>query len=199
MTAPGARPPVLLVATLIGFAAFLGVLVVQSVAPKRVQVFAPAARDATVPAPVAGAIDTVTLDARDEDRWRFFDLDRGMPQLSPDTAGWDLAVRRFRIIVAGDGVADLGATPFDSVAAAPSEGFVRTDFARDTGNAALAHWYRYSFLSHVLRPGGHVYVTHTDAGRYAKIEILSYYCPGPDAGCLTFRYGLSGAGARSFR
>jgi hypothetical protein len=131
----------------------------------------------------------MTLDARDPDAWRFVDLDRRIPLAPPDTAGWDVAVRRFRVIVSR-GVADLGPAPFASVADAPRDGYVPTRFGADTTNPAIGHWYRYGFLSHLLRAGGRVYVVRTDAGSYVKLEILSYYCPGPAAGCLTFRYAV---------
>ena len=55
-------------------------------------------------------------------------------------------------------------------------------------NDALRRWYRYGFFSHLLTPAGNVYAIRTADLRYAKLEILSYYCPGPVAGCLTFRY-----------
>jgi hypothetical protein len=44
-----------------------------------------------------------------------------------------------------------------------------------------------------------VYAIRTADGRYAKLEIVSYYCPGAVSGCLTFRYAYQGSGARAFR
>ena len=38
--------------------------------------------------------------------------------------------------------------------------------------------------------GPFTYVIHTRDGRYVKLELLSYYCPGPEPGCLTFRYAI---------
>jgi hypothetical protein len=37
----------------------------------------------------------------------------------------------------------------------------------------------------------------TTDGRYAKLEILGYYCPGGQPGCLTFRYVFQGDGSPS--
>jgi hypothetical protein len=34
---------------------------------------------------------------------------------------------------------------------------------------------------------GHVYVLRTSDGAYVKMQIVSYYCPGPTAGCMTVR------------
>jgi hypothetical protein len=40
-----------------------------------------------------------------------------------------------------------------------------------------------------------VWAVRAAAGRYAKIEIVGYYCPGPRPGCLTFRYVYQGNGS----
>jgi hypothetical protein len=139
-----------------------------------------------------GSVDTVTFDARSGEEWRFFDLDRGTLLVPPDTAGWDLAARRFRVIGATVAI-DLGKVGFADARRVPEGAWVATDWGRDTVNAALDRWYRYGFLSHLLRPKGHVYAVRTSDGGWAKLEFLSYYCPGPEAGCVTVRYaGLNG-------
>jgi hypothetical protein len=63
-------------------------------------------------------------------------------------------------------------------------------------NGALERWYEYSWMSHRLKPNGHVYAVRTADGKYAKIEILSYYCVDGSPGCLTFRYVYAGDGGR---
>ena len=131
--------------------------------------------------------DTLTIDAGDEHRWRFVDLDRGAIVEPPDTAGWDLALRRFHLIPSGE-IANLGVVPFDSIGVAPETGYIRSQFSRDTSNAATDRWYTYSYFSHLLAPKPEVYVVRTRDGRYAKLQLLSYYCPGPTPGCVTFRY-----------
>jgi hypothetical protein len=45
-----------------------------------------------------------------------------------------------------------------------------------------------------VKPSPRVYALRTADGRYAKLEILSYYCPGAMPGCVTFRYVYQGAG-----
>ncbi|MEX2151810.1 MAG: hypothetical protein WD825_00630, partial [Gemmatimonadaceae bacterium] len=55
-------------------------------------------------------------------------------------------------------------------------------------NAAIGRWYRYSMLSHLLEPNGHLFAVRTGDGRDYKVQVLSYYCRGLDAGCLTVRY-----------
>ncbi len=130
--------------------------------------------------------DTVTIDAGDEHAWRFFHFDRGV-LAPPDTTGWDLAIRRFRIVPSG-GIVNVGALPFADVSRAPDSGYVATRFGRDTLNPAIYHWYAYSYVSHLLSPKGDVYVVRRRDGRYAKLQILSYYCPGPTPGCVTIHY-----------
>ncbi len=71
---------------------------------------------------------------------------------------------------------------------APEDRFVGNITASDTVSTATKRWYRYNVLSLLLEPRGHVYVVRTSERRYAKFEILSYYCPGLVAGCMTIRY-----------
>lgn len=144
-----------------------------------------------------------TVDASDPERWIFFDFSRGTILGAPDAVGWDLAFRRFEILVNGGegfegsgGALDLGAVAFDSVGTVPADGYVETVALRDSANAALADWYDYGFASHLLLPKARVYALRTADGRYAKMEILSYYCPGALPGCLTFRYVYQGSGSR---
>lgn len=176
------RLPLPLVILAVLFGAAMLWLVGASLVPPGVLTFEP--RSAPQRDPLA--VDTATIDARDADLWRYFAFGRG-PLIPPDTAGWDLAVRRFRVIAAG-AAARLDTIAFDALAHAPRDGFVATTFDRDTLNRALARWYRYSLFSHLLHPKRLVYVLRSGAGRYAKLEFLSYYCHGPEPGCVTLRY-----------
>jgi hypothetical protein len=176
-----------------GFTLFLGLmgyLVASSTARRTTPVHAPTPLARVRPAVPPGGADTLTIDARDERAWRFVDLARGAQLLAPDTAGWDLAVRRYYIIAGGGGaIADLGAVGFDAVTRAPSAGYVANTVGRsDTSNAAVRRWYDYGFTSHLLEPKPRVYVVRTADGAYAKVQILGYYCPGLQGGCLTLRY-----------
>ncbi|HYU43820.1 MAG TPA: hypothetical protein VEQ84_16870 [Vicinamibacteria bacterium] len=56
------------------------------------------------------AATTLALDARDQNAWRYVDLDAGVALAPGDSTGWDLAMRRFRIRWAL-AVADLGRKP----------------------------------------------------------------------------------------
>lgn len=194
MRRPAVPLPLIVVPVL--FAAVLVFVVVSALVPHRVATFnRPTSPHPHVP---GSTVDTVTIAAGDPDRWQFFSFTRGLLTV-PDTAGWDLAVRRFHVIVAGGGEAiRLDAVPFDTLAMAPAGGYVATSFTGDTANPAFARWYRYSMFSHLLNPAPAVYVVHGRDDRYTKIELLSYYCPGPEPGCLTLRYVSSPPGSRFF-
>lgn len=146
-----------------------------------------------------------TIDATHERAWRYFDFSRGSRIDDPDPLGWDLAFRRNRIIVNGGdgfpgqgGVIDLGELPFDRVEAAPARGYQGTIAGRDSVQPALEAWYDYGFTSHVLEPRPRVYAIRTAEGRYAKLQVVSYYCPGARGGCVTFRYVYQGDGSPAF-
>ncbi|MBI1967525.1 MAG: HmuY family protein [Gemmatimonadetes bacterium] len=189
------RLPLPLTIIAILFAVVMAFLVVTALVPRRVPTYAlpPAPRSP----PAALVEDTVTIDARDPGQWRFFDFARG-PLTPPDTAGWDLAVRRFHVIVAGEALR-LDTVTFEALREAPPDGYAPTAFTRDTSNPAITRWYRYSMFSHLLRPKPLTYAIHSRDGRYAKLEFLSYYCPGPEPGCVTFRYVVGEPGSRMLR
>ncbi|MFN2399963.1 MAG: HmuY family protein [Gemmatimonadaceae bacterium] len=189
------RSPVLLWGT---FAVFLGAmsyLIASSVSRKSVASFTVS----PVPRVVSRlandrAADTVTVDASDARAWRYFDFKRASVVFPPDTSGWDLAIRRYNIISSGE-IADVGRVTFERVIWAPESGYHSTEMAQDTANVAIRRWYRYGMLTHLLESAGNVYVVRSRErpARYVKIQVMSYYCPGPNAGCVTFRYaGIPG-------
>ena len=159
------------------------------------------------PAEAGGALVgpvTYTVDASATGAWSFFDFSRGSVVTDPGPLGWDLAFRRFHIIVNGGpgffgsgGIARLGETDFGAVSELPDTAYVETTVRRDSANAATARWYSYGWTSHLLTPHPSVYAVRTADGRYAKLQLLGYYCPGAQPGCLTFRYVYQGAGGRS--
>lgn len=179
------RLPIPLVAGFAGFVVLLGLLVASSLIRRDAVAFPP--REAVALVDHRSGPDTLTVDASDSDRWRFVDLDQGRAVSPPDTAGWDLAIRRFHVIAA-EAIADVGAGAFPTLAEPPASGYAANIRGSDTTNPAIRHWYSYRFLSHLLVPNGHDYVVKTREGRFAKLELISYYCPGLRAGCLTFRY-----------
>jgi hypothetical protein len=144
----------------------------------------------------------VTLDA--SAGWVYFSFATASDVAPAGPRDWDIAFRRFHVMVnggtgfAGQGaVADLGAVDLHAVAAAPATGWV--DRARrDSTNEAIARWYDYGFTSHLLTPRPRVYAVRTADGRYALLRFLSYYCEGGHPGCITFEYVYRGDGTRHF-
>ncbi len=199
--APGPRwlVPGLAVATLAGLAI---ALVVATVRQPALPSYAPtpaAPRD--VGPHLVGPV-LYTVDATDPDAWRYFSFRLGAVVENPAPGDWDLAFRRHQIIANGGrgfqgqgGILDLGPVAFDEVQSVPTTGYQATERTPDPRNAAIEGWYRYGFFSHVLTPRPHVWAVRTADGRYAKMEILGYYCPGRRAGCLTFRYVYQGDGS----
>jgi len=86
--------------------------------------------------------------------------------------------------------------PFDSVGELPADGYLTNATAPDTVNPAVGKWYEYSMLSHLLTSKHHVYGVQTARGRYAKVELLAYYCKDAGTACVTFRYAYQGNGSR---
>ena len=145
---------------------------------------------------LAGPV-TYTLDASAGDVWRRFSFTR--TAVVDSATPWDIAFRRNHIIAApGAGIADLGTVSFDSVREVPADGYIPTQLGggRDPVNAGVGKWYGYSMLSHLLTPKGHVYAVRSADGRYAKLEVLAYYCRVVGAACYTFRYAFQGDGSR---
>jgi len=188
--------PIALIAGFGLFLAVIGYAIYSAFARPEVVAFDVSPISAHPPADTL-VVDTLTVDARDASQWIFVNLARRSVVVPPDTTGWTLALRRFDIIPAG-AAADLGPVDFDSVLAIPTDSLIPTRFARDTVSPSLDRWYQYSFTTHVMNPNGHVYGIETRDRRYAKLEILSYYCPGVVAGCVTFRYAYQPSGAASF-
>jgi hypothetical protein len=155
----------------------------------------------TVPAPtvvgdsLVGPLD-YTVDASAGERWIKFDF--GTNTVVDSTASdWDLGFHRNHVI-AGPGAAilDLGPVAFDSVIEAPVEGYRRNSAAQWESNPAVGKWYNYSFVSHLLTSKDHVYAVRTGDGRFAKVQLLNYYCKGVGTACITFRYAYQGKGPR---
>jgi hypothetical protein len=170
------------------------VLVALTLRQPDVPVYTPtAAAPSDVGRRLAGPV-LYTIDASESDAWRYFSFRLGSV-VADEGRGWDLAFRRYAIITGqGGGALDLGERRFDEVRSVPADGYVATERAGDPRNPAIASWYRYGFFSHVLTPKGHVWAVRTADGRYAKLEMVGYYCPGSRPGCPTFRYVYQGDG-----
>ena len=152
----------------------------------------------TVPAPSDAGRALVgpvlyTVDATAPDAWRHFSFRLG--SIVDGGGDWDLAFRRYAVIAGRGGVLDLGEVRFDDVRVVPDRGYQLNEGHGEPRNPAIAGWYRYGFFSHVLSPKPHVWAVRTGDGRYAKIEMVGYYCAGGHPGCPTFRYVYQGDGS----
>ncbi len=181
-----ARPPMTLVAGFGAFVLALAFIVASSLLPRQAPEFPPSGPARVRAAGWERGGDTLTVDASEDTRWRYVSLTAGRTLAGGDTAEWEIAVRRFRVRVAG-GAADRGLTSFLGVADVPEGAYVGAA-PNEFANGALAHWYRYNFLTHLLAPNGHVYLLRTRGGKRWKLQIIGYYCPGLRAGCVTIRY-----------
>lgn len=187
----GSRAPIL-AATVVG--AISVTLVALTLRQPDVATYAPTSiAGAPAAGEARGLVGPVvfTVDARAADAWREFSFRRG----SVVDTGGDLWFKRYAIVAGpGAGIRDLGETSFDAVPSVPADGYQANEGAAEPRNPAIAAWYRYGFFTHVLTPRPHVWAVRTADGRYAKLELLGYYCPGPQPGCVTFRYAYQGDG-----
>ena len=188
------RPPILVLVLAGAFLLLVASLVIGSFTTPDLP---PYTVTASAPVTVGDSLvgpSTYTLDASAGEAWRRFQFARNAVT---DSGPWDIAFRRHHVIAApGAGIVDLGVVPFDSVGEAPAAGYTATVFAGDTVNPAVGKWYAYSMLSHLLTPKGHVYAVRTADGRFAKLELLAYYCREVGAACYTIRYAFQGDGSR---
>jgi hypothetical protein len=188
------RPPILVLVLAGAFVLLVAALVIGSLTKPELPPYA-----LTVPTPITVGDTlvgptTYTLDASSTDEWHRFAFDRAAVV---DSGAWDIAFRRFHVVTApGGGIVDLGAVAFDSVAELPTVGYLPNATVGDTINPAVGKWYQYSMLSHLLTSKHHVYGVHTARGKYAKLELLAYYCREVGTACLTFRYSYQGDGSR---
>ncbi len=194
MTGGGARPPLLVVVMGGSFALLVAALLIGSFTQPEFPPYAPTEPHPTTVGDSLLGPTIYTVDAHDTERWRRFDFGRNA---AVESGPWDIAFRRFHLITAaGGGIVDLGPVPFDAVRELPDTGYRANAPGRDSTNPGVGKWYAYSMLSHLLTSKHHVYGVRTAAGRYAKLELLAYYCKAAGTACVTFRYAYQGDGTR---
>lgn len=190
--------PVLIIGAIVVLAAVLVAFTLRRPAVMTYAPTPPVARD--VGRALVGPV-LYTVDATDPERWRHFSFRLGAVVDEASGIAWDLAFRRYQVIANGGkgfagqgGIVDLGATRFDAVTTVPAAGYQPNEGSPDPRNPAISSWYSYGFFSHLLTPKPHVWAVRTADGRYAKLEMVGYYCPGGQPGCVTFRYVFQGDG-----
>lgn len=189
------RPPIMVMVLAAAFLLLVAALVMGSLQSPELPPYSP-----NRPAPVAVGDSLVgpalyTVDASGNDAWQRFDF--GVNSLVTAGDRWDVGLHRNHLIAGpGGAMLDLGTVPFDSVLEVPAEGYRPNGTGSWESNPAVGKWYEYSFISHLLTSRAHVYAVRTADGRYAKLELLNYYCVGVGAACITFRYAYQGDGSR---
>jgi len=179
--------------------------------------------DASTVTPVAAkTASNVNADpAATGNHYAFFSLERNEAVATGDsaTSKWDIAFRSTTIIINGgtSGPGQGGAfvqtgTTFDEYAKVQADSIFRLDniaatpaFAIPTGSGN--GWYNYNTTTNVITPiPGRVLVVRTATGKYAKLEITSYYKDAPatpDANSVAryyhFRFGYQADGSKNFK
>lgn len=125
----------------------------------------------------------------------YYSLSQG--RVTDSVSQWDISVRGTNITVNGE--VQVVTAVFDSLNTAPTSGYGST----------VGTWYDYAGApSHLITPkNGNVIVIKTRDGKYAKLQILSYYKNNPPtpngltdtARFYTFRYFLQADGTTSLK
>jgi hypothetical protein len=152
-------------------------------------------------------------------KYKFFSFATGQTVANTDsaTANWDIGFRGTSILInsgtSGPGTASAQVVEgiFDELSTAPDAGYLQDNkntpaYAIPTGSGN--GWYSYNGATQIISPiAGRVIVVRTTDGKYAKLEILSYYEDAPAepnamsdmARYYTFRYIYQPDGSKSFK
>jgi hypothetical protein len=137
--------------------------------------------------------------------YTFYSLAEGkeIAYTDSNSTKWDVGFRGTTILVnggtsgPGQGGAQVYSGLFADLATAPTTGYAvdaASGFAISTGSGK--GWYTYDAATHLVSPiAGKVIVLRTATGKYAKLEVQSYYKDAPatpsattPSGYYTFRY-----------
>jgi HmuY protein len=142
-------------------------------------------------------------------KFTFFSFKTGAIVSNTDSAStkWDIGFRSTVIILNGGtsgpgvGGAIVQTAIFSEVLVSPETGFLQDDKTNSASPYAIPKgsgkgWYNYDGATNVISPiAGRVILVKTAEGKYAKVEILSYYRDAPAAPTsssvdrnYTFRY-----------
>ncbi len=153
-------------------------------------------------------------------KFTFFSFKTGAIVANADsaTSTWDLGFNGTTIIVnntsSGPGTAGVQVVSgiFDELATAPETGYKTDDRTTVPVSYAIPKgsdngWYHYDGATNVITPiAGKIIVVKTSEGKYAKMEILSYYKDAPTTPnssnpdrYYTFRYVYQSGTGTSFK
>lgn len=175
------------------------------------------------------AADTVTglgLDGRPQSALTttYYSLvdNKAIPSTDAASTKWDIAFSSTKILINGGtsgpaiGGAFVHIGSFDTFTSIPADSIFKTDNANAASYAiplgSGKAWYTYDGLTTLVSPiAGRVLVIRTATGKYAKIEIISYYKGGvtlPSTASVndklfkqryyTFRYAYQPNGSKTF-
>ncbi len=169
--------------------------------------------DNTTPKPAIVSTTAVNIDADAAGRGSFtlYSLadNKVIPNSDSATVKWDIGFRATTVIVNG-GVSGPGNTQaqvitgvYNDLVTAPETGYT-TDAATAK---VISGWYSYNMDTHIISPvAGKFIVLKTTGGKYAKLEITSYYkdAPVPPTAASAsryyhFRYVYQPDGSRNFK
>lgn len=142
---------------------------------------------------------TTVVDATSSAEWVGVDLDTRTEVDAARDAAWELSVQRFHVRTRGGpngtggvAVAVLDDTDFDTLRAAPTEGYQQDRGEDSKGTVFEAEgggWYDYEPSTHKLNPkAGRVYVVRGDQGRYFKLRVTNYYDAAGTSGWMSLRW-----------
>lgn len=155
--------------------------------------------------------------ASDPNQPVYYSLERNevVPESEANTSKWDIAFARTTILInsgtsgPGQGSAQVLIGIFEEIETAPLDGY-RIDnapesYAIPTGSGN--GWYSYNPAANTINPiAGRVIVMKTASGKYAKLEMISYYKNAPsnpgsadEARHYTFRFSYQPDGSRTLK
>ncbi len=174
----------------------------------------------------SGTVTTITStsvsslnSAGSDGHFSFYSLETGQQIASSDsaTAKWDIAFRSTTILINGgtSGPANGGAfvqrgVTFDTYNTISTDSTFKIDgingVVRAIPTGSGNGWYSYNFSTDIISPiAGNILIVRTASGKYAKVEIQSYYQNAPtmpDANSVsryyTFRYVFQANGTKTF-
>lgn len=157
-------------------------------------------------------VTTAGKPAHYTDRFTFFSFKTGktVPNTDSLTAKWDIGFKGTTIIInggklrKGQGGITIGEGTFDQFLTVSDT----LNFAVDSEESLALQsgsgngWYSYSMTTHEILPiKNKILIIKTGEGKYAKVEILSYYKDQDSANetrYYTFRYNYQPNGSKSF-